>query len=298
MRLALIVLAHHRPAQLALLLRALRHPQTRVYLHVDRRTRLAPFQEELSRHGISDVDLLPRHASHWGGIGAVDATLDGLRQGLRDGCDYFALLSGQDLPLRPIEDIVGYFEERRDESYVQHFPLAESGWAYEGRIRTEFYSYDLLGRRETCFPRGEEPPLTFKGKALNRVLQLWTARKPPRRFPSYLRPFGGSNWLNLNADAARFVERFTEQHPEYREYHRYTLSADEIFFHSILLGTPFSETHTIVDDPLRFMIWPPDSSHPNVLGAADVPAALASGLPFGRKFDLEVDRSVVETLPV
>jgi hypothetical protein len=221
-----------------------------------------------------------------------------LRRGLRDGCDYFVLLSGQDLPLQSIDDIVRFFAERRDESYVQHFPLAGSGWAYNGRMRTDFYTYDLLGRRETCFPKGEEPPLTVKGRILNALLRLWTATKPHRQFPTYLDPVGGSQWWNLSGDAARFIVRFSDEHADYREYHRHTLLPDEIFFQSILLGTSFADTHTIVNDPLRFMIWPPNSYHPKPLGAADIPDVLASGQPFARKFDLELDASVVEKLPL
>lgn len=297
MRLAFIVLAHHRPAQLAQLLRSLEHPDTDIYLHIDRRVRVDPFRSVLSNSGISDIELLPRRASHWGGLGAVDAALDGLRLGFRDRCEYFILLSGQDFPLKPASETVQFFAERRRESYLAYFPLPDSRWLYDGRMRTEFYSYDLFGRRETCFPRGEEPPsLNIKGRVLNALLRLWTARKPSRRFPSYLRPYGGSSWWNLNRDAARFVLDFVDRHPDYRAYHEYTLAADEIFFHSILLGTEFAEAHTIVNDSLRFMVWPPDSSHPKTLSAEELPAIIASGKPFARKFDLELDRSVIEKL--
>lgn len=298
MKLAIIVLAHDRPAQVALLLRSLQHPETRVHLHVDRRRQLDPFRAELARSGVTDVDLLPRHSCRWGGPGLVDAALEGLRHAVDGGCDYFILLSGQDLPLRPVDEIVGFFTERRDESYVQHFPLAESGWAYDGRMRTEFYSYDVLGRRETCFPKGQEPPLTLKGKVLNQLLRAWSAQKPARRFPAYLDAHGGSQWWNLSLDAARFVLDFNARHSDYREYHRHTLQPDEIFFQSILLGSSFAETHRIVNDPLRFMIWPAGSYHPKTLGVDDVPEMLASGQPFARKFDLDADRSVLEKLPL
>jgi hypothetical protein len=152
MTLAFIVLAHHRPDQLAILLGALQHPQTRAYLHIDRRSRLAPFQGALSAAGVADVEMLPRHRCRWGGIGGVDAALEGLRRAHDDGCDYFVLLSGQDLPLRPAGELVDFFEERREDSYLGYFPLPDRRWAYGGRIRTDFYSYDVLGRRETCFP--------------------------------------------------------------------------------------------------------------------------------------------------
>jgi core-2/I-Branching enzyme len=297
MKLAFVVLAHHRPAQLAVLLGRLRHAETRIYLHVDRRSRLAPFNSELTRNGVDEVELLPRHRCHWGAIGGVDAALDGLRKALHDGCDYFVLLSGQDLPLRPIAEIVRYFDERRQQSFIDYFSLPDPRWAYGGRARTEFYSYDLLGRRETCFPKEEEPELSFRGRLLNGLLRIWTARKAPRRFPQYLRPFGGSSWWNLDRAAAEFVLSFVARHPDYRAYHEHTLSADEIFFQSILMGDSFPDGHEVVNDSLRFTIWPPKSSHPKTLRSEDLAAMLESGKPFARKFDLEVDRAVIEKLP-
>ena len=296
MKLAFIVMAHHMPVQLVMLLESLRHPQTRTYLHLDRRARLAPFRAELSRRGIDGVELLPRHASSWGGVGMVDAAMDGLRRGLKERCDYFVLLSGQDFPVWPVSEVVQFFDERAGQSYLEYFPLPDERWEYGGRMRTDFYSYDVLGRRETCFPKGEEPRLSFKGRMLNRLLRIRTAAKPPRRFPSYLRPFGGAQWWNLDRDAAEFVVRFTDERPDYRAYHRHTLAPDEIYFHSILLGTSFAETQEIVNDSLRFMIWPSNSSHPRTLCSADLPAIAGSGKPFARKFDLQLDRSVIEKL--
>jgi hypothetical protein len=284
------------PAQLAVLLAALRHPDTRIYLHVDRRTRFSPFRRELSRGGVDDLDLLPRRDSKWGGLGMVDAALDGLRRALSDDCDYFVLLSGQDFPVWPVSEVIRFFDHRAERSYLGYFALPDSRWAYGGRMRTDFYSYDVLGRRETCFPKGEEPRLSFKGRMLNRFLRIRTAPKPARRFPPYLRPFGGSQWWNLNREAAEFVVRFTDEHPDYRDYHRHTLAPDEIFFHSILLGTSFGEVHEVVNDSLRFMIWSRKSWHPDTLRSSDLPAITRSGKPFARKFDLDRDPSVIEKL--
>lgn len=297
MKLAFIVLAHHHPAQLARLLTALGHRDTRTYLHIDRRVPIEPFRSQLTQQDLAQLEMLPRQPSRWGGIGPVDAAMDGLRHGLAESCDYFVLLSGQDYPLWPIGQILEFFAEAPERSYVAHFPLPDPRWEFDGRMRTDFYTYDLLGRRETCFPKGETVHLTWKGKVLNSALRLRTAWRPPRRFPAYARPYGGSQWWNLSREAAEFVIRFTGQHPAYRAYHLHTLAPDEIFFHSILLGTRFAEAHEIVNDSLRFMIWPPNSSHPRLLGSEDLPKMMRSGKPFARKFDLDHDRSVVDKLP-
>ena len=297
MKLAIVVLAHDRPGQLALLLSALRHPEVRPYLHVDRRSELAPFDDALAGAGLDEVQLLPRHPTAWGSADLVDAALEGLSQGVRDGCDYFALISGHDFPLRPVEEILAFFERAGSRSYLEHFPLPTPRWRFEGRDRTDFYTYTVLGRRETCIPRGEDTSfLSRRGRLLNEMLRVRGALKPTRHFPDYATPFGGSQWWNLSRAAAGHVLDFLDEHPDYRRYHSHTLAPDEVFFQSILLGTGFAAEHEIVNDTLRFMRWPDKESHPRVLTMDDLPAMLASDSLFARKFDPSVDGAVLTRL--
>jgi hypothetical protein len=297
MRLAIVVLAHDRPKQLALLLSALRHPRARLYLHLDRRSEPAPFAAALDEARLGDVVWLPRHATAWGSAELVDAALEGLVQGVKDGCDYFTLISGRDFPLRPVEEILAFFERAGTRSYLEHFPLPDPRWRFEGHDRTDFYTYTVLGRRETCIPRGEDTSfLNLKGRILNEMLRARTARKPNRRFPSYVRPFGGSQWWNLSRAAADHVLDFIAEHPDYGRYHEQTLAPDELFFQSILLGTGFVAEHEVVDGTLRFMRWPEQGSHPRLLGMEDLPAMLESESLFGRKFDMTADDSVLRRL--
>lgn len=296
MRLACIVLAYHLPEHLARLVSSLRHPQVNVYLHIDSRKRLRPFKRAFADAGLSDVALLPRHPSRWGSAECVDAILEGISAGVADRCDYFLLISGQDFPLRPTGEIVEFFGAN-PRNYIESFELPTPRWRYGGRYRTDFYTYDLFGRRETCIPRGEDTSyLSWKGHLLNGALRLRTLTKPRRRFPSYAQPVGGSQWWNLNRDAAEYVLRFVGEHPDYRRYHEHTLLPDELFFQSILLGTDFARHHEVVNDSLRFMRWPPDATHPRVLTLDDLREMLASENLFARKFDPGVDATVIDRL--
>ncbi len=231
MKLACIVLAHHLPLQLASLLAALRHPQVRLYVHIDRTKALAPFTRAFAEAGLRDLVLLPRHASLWGSVGCVDAELEGLAAGVADGCGYYVLLSGQDFPLRPLDEIVAFLEQAGSGSYMSYIELSKStagqrGQAWHGRHRTEFYTYTVRGRRELCIPRGEDLPfLSWRGRILNEALRMRSALKPPRRHPPYARPFTGSTWWNLSRTAAEYVLRFAREHPDFRRYHTYTYRA-------------------------------------------------------------------------
>jgi hypothetical protein len=295
--LACIVLAHRAPQQLAVLLSALRHPDVRVYVHLDRRIPLDPFSEALGTVGPGAVVLLPRYDGRWGGLGIVDAALSGLAQSVADGCDFFVLLSGQDFPLRPMGEIVEFAREAGSRSYVENFGLPAPHWRFGGSDRTDFYTYDLLGRRETCIPRGQDASfLNWKGWILNQLLRMRTALKPPRRFPPYVRPFGGSQWWNLSRVAADYILGFLDEHPDYRRYHEHTILPDEMFFQSILLGTEFTNRQEVVNDGQRFAIWPDGASHPRTLTTVDLPAILESKKLFARKFDAAVDDTVLEGL--
>jgi hypothetical protein len=297
MKLAIVVLAHDEPGQLGLLLSALRHSRVGLYLHIDRRVPLAPFTRALADAGPGEVTLLPRHPTAWGSAQLVDAALEGLARGTADGCGYFVLVSGRDFPLRPVGELLELAGQAGSRSYLEHFPLPDPRWRFEGRDRTDFYTYTLRGRRETCVPRGEDTGfLNRRGRLLNRMLRLRGALKPPRRFPPYVRPFGGSQWWNLSRAAADHVLGFIDAHPGYRRYHEHTLAPDELFFQSILLGTEFADRHEIVDESLRFMRWREGESHPRVLGVADLDAMLGSDALFGRKFDPAVDGAVLEGL--
>ena len=297
--LAVIVLAHRNPDQVADLLGRLTHPRVRIYFHLDARTPADPFRREIaSRAPGADLSWLPRRPSLWGGIEVVDATLEGMRRALADGCAYVVLVSGQDLPVWPVEEIVDFYRERADRTFLEFFALPDERWRLGGRYRTDFYTFTLRGRRETHVPRPVDVAMSWKGRVLNELLGLRVLSLPPRRFPGCARPFGGSQWWNMSTSAVRWVLDFLESNPGYRRYHEHTLLPDELFFQSILAGTAFADEHALVNDSLRFVTWEAGARHPRTLGVRDLPGILASGKPFARKFDPAVDAEVMRRLPL
>jgi hypothetical protein len=292
-RLGIVVLAYHRPDQLAILLETLRHPQVSLYLHLDSGVDLAPF-----RAALPDADLvwLPRHRSGWATVGIVDAELEGIRSAVAEDCSYVLVISGEDFPLRPIAEIVQFAEENQQRSFVQTYALPYAAWPLDGRARTDFYTCTIAGRRYTCFPRGEDTSsMSATRKALNWALRLRFMLKPPRRFPAYLRPVGGQQWLNLSRAAAEHVLAFVDRHPDYHGYHVHTACPDEMFIQSILLGTDFADRHEVVGDDLRFLLWV-GGDHPKTLRLDDLPAIDESPDLFARKVVADADPQLFAAL--
>jgi len=288
-KLGIVVLAYHRPEQLATLLETLLHPRVTVYLHIDSGVEVAPFQAALSGRTRQELVWVRRHRSGWATIGIVDAELEGIARAVADDCSYVLVISGEDFPLRPVAEIVEFTHANQERSFVETYALPHPAWPLGGRERTDFYTCTLAGSRYTCIPRGEDTSsMSAARRALNWGLRLRFMFKPPRRFPPYLRPFGGPQWLNLSREAATHVLEFVKRHPDYRDYHVHTACPDEMFIQSILLGTGFADRHDVIADDLRFLRWL-GGDHPRTLDMQDLPALRDSDDLFARKVVAEHD---------
>ena len=70
MRVAYLILAYKHPNQLGRLVRRLIHEEARFYIHIDKRSDISEFREDLSRiKRLTEMTLLPRVNSDWGGPG-------------------------------------------------------------------------------------------------------------------------------------------------------------------------------------------------------------------------------------
>jgi hypothetical protein len=77
-------------------------------------------------------------------------------------------------------------------------------------------------------------------------------------------------------------------------FFRFADVAEELMFHTVLLSSPLRDS--VVNDDLRYIVWKPGVSHPELLTAADLPELERSGDFFGRKFDAAVDAAVLDEI--
>lgn len=277
---AFVVLAHKHPAQVArLAARLAPHP---VHLHVDGAIpddRFAAFAGAAP----GNVRLVRRHRSGWASWGLVAAALEGVRSALSEATpSHVMLLSGQDYPLRSADAIGAFFDAHRDTSFVPH-------WALPNRMWGRFGGMDRL----------RVPQRPFRGRRL--ALPL------PRRLPRGIRPYGGSMYWALTADAARQVLDACARRPELVRFYRSTWIPDEMFVPTVVMNSAARER--VADEALTYIRWPERGGrHPALLdaselerlrAAADGPSDVggrARAKLFARKFDQEVAPEILDRL--
>lgn len=291
-RVAYIVSAYRLPALLVRLIERLDAPGTSTLIHVDARTPDPVFRamtEPLAER--PRVRFLPRHPCHWGDFGHVRASLKGLRALLAGErpFDYAVLLTGQDYPLRSSAEIAATLGRAGGRVFMRPAALPNSDWTEGGSYRYENRYFRAVGR-SFAFPGAP-----FRNARLNgawfrtaRMLGLY------RSFPAGIQPFGGSSYWMMPADCARYVEGFARANPAFTRFFHHVRIPDEIFFHTIVMNSPFRAR--IAADDLRYIDWSADTDSPKVLTSADVPALLRSNALFARKFDPAVDARVLDRI--
>ncbi|MDR3133657.1 MAG: beta-1,6-N-acetylglucosaminyltransferase [Prevotellaceae bacterium] len=272
MKVAYLILAHARPAMLKELVAAINKPQEMIFVHIDQKAEMRPFEELLSGQC---TFIKQRERISWGTFSIVRATLNLIQAALSGGgqFDYYCLLSGCDYPVKSIPAFEACLAAHSGNEYIRCRDMAGLPPKFKKRYTGLFL---------------------FENKKLNfgitKIQRLFYKRKPYQNKPL----FYGSQWWTLTGECIKYIMGFIATHPDYLRYFKYTHIPDEMFFQTIIAHSPFSDK--VQNDNLRCIEFEGKTPHPKVWRMADKETLIQSPAYFARKFDLSIDSGIVEFL--
>jgi hypothetical protein len=286
MQIAFLILTHKHPEQLLRLINALGSPSHLFFIHVDKACSISPFEKTLARATTDKIQFIAkRENTPWASLGFVKAAINGIAEAANQEADFICILSGQDYPIKSVNYISDFFSRSAEKNFVYHFEIPFAYWGGGGLWKLTNYH---LQQVRPAFIR----------KSVNRCLRYLAPVLPERKFPAYLtKPYGGENWMAFNHEAAEYILWFTQAHPDYLDFHRYSYSPDEMFFQTILLNSNKDEIKSnIVNEKLHYINWKTrnsGSSSPVILREIDFDRLSRSNRLFARKFDITVDENIL-----
>lgn len=293
-RHAFLITAHRDRAQLTDLVDVLTTDSSHVFVHLDRKSPFTPADVLANVRKPEGVTLVsPQLRVQWGAPSLLHATLLLLRTARRsDRYSYYHLLTGQCHPTRHPEEIFRFFREHPGREYLEVFPLPSAIWGPEGGLDRMFYFhfYGLLNAQRRV--RG----MRLNQQVLRLLVKLQklagTRRRLPGSFPTY---YGGSAYWSLTGFCVDYVLGELRREPDLERAFRYTLSAEEILFQTLIMNSPFKEN--VSGSNLRYVDWRTrNGSLPANLDETDLEAILSSEALFARKFDPTCSRVLLERL--
>jgi len=194
-----------------------------VVIHVDKRVKRADYESLIKALAdLSDVRFSGRHACEWGTWGIVAATQEASTIMLRQfpQVRHVYLASGSCLPLRPVDEMIRYLDERPRTDFIESVTTEDVGWTIGGLDVERF---------TLRFP--------FSWRKQRRLFDgyvKWQRRLGfKRRIPAGIVPHLGSQWWCLTRQTLSAILDNPERE-EIDRYFRRVWIPDESYFQTLV----------------------------------------------------------------
>jgi hypothetical protein len=234
MRIAYLITAYDQPEHLHRLVSALDCEECAFFIHIDGHVDLRPFAQAGLREKANVYFSPNRVKVQWMGFSQVESILALLSQAHDVGFDYCVLLSGSDYPIKSNTYLRSFYQEA-DQEFITFWRLSDRpGWQHKIQYHYPIDQIPILGWSKNT----EHSYLRrfFWGR-----FHKYRHWMPRRRFPFDMVPYGGSDWWSLSQGCVRHILNFVEENPAYRRFYRSTHCPSEMFFHTIIMNSPWAE---------------------------------------------------------
>ena len=271
---AIFIISHEVNSVFTSLLQMLDHPKIDIFIHMDAKNKSydPAYASQLVKY--SRVIHTPRIKVSWGAFSLIKAELLLLEAATSQGhYEHYHLISGADLPVKKVEDLIAFFEEHFDTEFVN----CGKSEVFQQRVKYYYPLQEIKGRTRNVFLRVIAKLLFLLQKAMfiNRnkeVSFMW-----------------GSQWFSITDEFARYV--LTKREWIYKTFH-HTLCCDESFLQTILFNSEFR--NNLVRENVRLIDW--KRGCPYTFTLADLDMITSSKAMFARKFHPSVDQQIIDKI--
>ncbi len=278
MRVAFLIMAYKDPEQLERLIKKFRHPAFDFYIHLDKKIPRKNFSYLSELEGVYFIQKSVK--VNWASYSLTKGILNSIEEIFASGrkYDFISNISGQDYPIKPVNDIYTYLEQNLYKNFIYYEDPGDEWW--NGSI-LRVKKYDMS---------------TFHFRGKYRLQLLMNTFLPEKKFPLPYKLFGGpcSTFMTLTAGCAKYVVKFMKSNKSVRRFARFSWAVDEFLFPTLIMNSPFKES--TVNNNLIYIDFSAGGYHPKVFTQNDFDLLQHSDKLFARKFDYHIDAKIMDML--
>lgn len=274
---ACLIMAHDEFSVLKKSLFLMDDTRNDFYVHVDKKVKGFNPQDFYSIVKKGRLFFVPRTKVTWGAYSQINAELILLKAAVKNNYEYYHLLSGSDLPLKSMDEMHDFFDQRKGHELITFDRVAYETKNFYFRIKEYHVLQELMGKNRTGL-------LNFLNKVSSKSQSIL---KIDRMKNSKLDFQKGLNWFSITHDLAQYV---LLHEPEIRKQYRFTIMADEIFLHTLVWNSPFRAS--ICEDITRIT----KKGRPYIFRIEDFDFLMQSNAFWGRKFSEKVDSTIIDKI--
>ena len=282
---AYLIMAHTQPELLKKLLERLDDERNDIYLHIDSKAKDYPISDVAAVLKKSKCIVTERTDVKWGSYSQIHCEMVLLKEAVKTEHSYYHLLSGMDLPIKSQDEIHKFFDEHAGLEFVDE-DLPEINQSALSRVKYFHIFYGKAGSMEDILGAVETK--------LQRLMGVNRLKKEKNVIFQK-----GRNWFSITHGLAKLV---VEREEWIRRIFAKTVCGDEVFLQTVARNSEYAEKicnpNTMPEIPdTRLIDWARGSNNnPYVFRETDLEELKNSRALFARKFDLNIDKKIVEKL--
>ena len=257
MKHAFLIIAHNEPELLKILISMLDHQDCDIYLHIDKKADMTQFSGIETHY--SDLHIIEDRINvKWGDYSQIRTEIKLFEEAYRHGgYSYYHLLSGVDLPIKPIDHILEWFENNKGYEYIGAKPATKK---YQKRMKRRYFMITRKRNPIATIMLGIQKIL---GLQWNRKTEVWM----------------GHNWGSFTQG---FVKHIMD-HKEWIDKHfKYSFCGDELYKPTLMRHLRKEQNDK---GSVRHIDW--QRGNPHTFNMADYQELMNSDKLFARKFSTE-----------
>lgn len=290
-RHAYLIMAHHNFPQLYKLMSFLDSADTDIFLHVDKKAK--DFDEKYAVRSCiySTVTIIPRKSLSWGSDNLTRCEITLLKTALPGKYDYYHLISGDDIPLRPLQDIHTFFDENSGKEFVSVNWKAtdDPNSNIYNRIR-QYHIFQNLDVGDSRVMHRFVGKLQIILNNLQRKVGVDRCQNLPFRLGK------GSQWFSITHSLADYTVSYYDS--TLKKFFAYSYGTDELLIQTVLLNEPSFLAQRYDKGNMRLIDWDrsPDGRSPYTFTIDDYDLLVSSKKLWARKVSESVDSEIINLI--
>lgn len=286
---AILIMYHNDYYILEKLLQQIDNPNFDIYLHIDKKVKDFDFEHTKKILKKSNIYFTKRLNIKWSSYSQIKCELELLKEATKNNYSYYHLISGNDLLLKPSNDIYNFFKNNKTKEFIGYQNLNDNSDIFSERIKY----YHILNKNRR---HHNKIIRILSTKIYYKLLNIQKKLKINRLKNNHLEIKKGANWFSITNDLAKYV--LTKQ-KEIKKMYKYSNCADEIFLQTITYNSKFKNNiYNEFDDEhkniKRYIDW--NRGEPYTFTIDDYEELINSNCFFARKFSTQKDKDIIDKI--
>lgn len=281
---AYLIMIHNRFEQVEKLVEMLDSEFHDIFVHVDKKASFSASDEKRLRKCVkrSKVCFIERISVRWGGRSQLQCEYNLFRAASKGKYRYYHILSGNDLPLVPANDIYDFFEKNYGKEFVQ---FVDEKWnaRFQKRVKYWWLFSELIGDPKIAVRNIKVEKMFLLGIQRMAVsIQKFMRIDRCKKYSGIVFA-SGSNWVSVTDD---FVQYLMKKECWAMKVFQHTLNSDELFLQTIMRNSEFYDRRYLPEQndcacSQRYLDW--IRGGPYCFQDEDIEELVGCGCVFARK---------------